>query len=139
MEDGQGRFAERDAVYEKYLHLSQQSLRLKFSLSHKASSSDSPLSRQTSTRSNSHSPTLSPIDEATPALYGASLLSVADDLSALMEVNQQIKATLTELLNCPSVKLDRGYRAWVQERLMEAEHEIRQQRRRRSSNDRRMS
>ena len=32
-----------------------------------------------------------------------------------MIVNQQIKATLTELLNCEGVKQDRRYCDWVQE------------------------
>lgn len=47
----------------------------------------------------------------------------------LYHVNQQIKTTLTELLNCESVKRDRLYRAWVQTRLMEAERELKQGRR----------
>lgn len=50
------------------------------------------------------------------------------------EINQQIKATLTELLNTDSVRSDEKYRAWIQERLMDAEQKIRRQRRRRSSN-----
>jgi hypothetical protein len=45
----------------------------------------------------------------------------------------QIKATLTELLNCAEVRAEPEMRAWVQERLMEAEQEIRRQRRRRRS------
>lgn len=52
----------------------------------------------------------------------------------LAELNHQIVATLTELLNTESVRSDDKSRAWIQERLMEAEHENRRQRRRRSSN-----
>nr|KAF2031923.1 hypothetical protein EK21DRAFT_110589 [Setomelanomma holmii] len=52
----------------------------------------------------------------------------------LAELNHQIVATLTELLNTESVRADETSRAWIQERLMEAEHENRRQRRRRSSN-----
>jgi hypothetical protein len=51
----------------------------------------------------------------------------------LYETNQQIKNTLTELLNCEGVKHDKAYRQWVQEKLMDAEMELRKQRRRRSS------
>lgn len=50
------------------------------------------------------------------------------------EINHQMKATLTELLNTESVRSDEKYRAWIQERLMDAEQKCRRQRRRRSSN-----
>ena len=46
-----------------------------------------------------------------------------------MNVNQQIKATLTELLNCEGVKQDRRYCVWVQRRLMDAEKELKEGRR----------
>ena len=52
----------------------------------------------------------------------------------LAEINHQIVATLTELLNTESVRSDDRHRAWIQERLMDAEHQIRRQRRRHSSN-----
>jgi len=42
----------------------------------------------------------------------------------LKNVNQQIKTTLTELLNCESVRGDTRYRKWVQTRLMDAEKEL---------------
>ncbi|RDW62630.1 hypothetical protein BP5796_10932 [Coleophoma crateriformis] len=42
----------------------------------------------------------------------------------LMNVNQQIKSTLTELLNCDAVKADQAYRMWVQSRLMDTEKEL---------------
>ncbi|KAF2102275.1 hypothetical protein NA57DRAFT_73704 [Rhizodiscina lignyota] len=52
------------------------------------------------------------------------------DEDRLCEVNHQIKATLTELLNHESVRHDDKFRHWVQERLIEAESELRNQRRR---------
>jgi len=61
--------------------------------------------------------------------------SIADpgDAHKLIEINKEIKATLTELLNTDSVRADEKYRQWVQSRLMDAEQQIRRQRRRRSS------
>jgi hypothetical protein len=53
-----------------------------------------------------------------------------------VDINGQIKATLTALLNCESVKHDARLRAWVQEKLMDAEHDARRQRRRKSSAER---
>jgi hypothetical protein len=55
----------------------------------------------------------------------------------LAEINHQIVATLTELLNTESIRSDDKTRAWIQERLMEAEHQNRRQRRRQSSNSER--
>jgi len=43
----------------------------------------------------------------------------------LKNVNLQIKTTLTDLLNCDSVKGDKRYRMWVQTRLMDTEKELR--------------
>ncbi|KAF2495140.1 hypothetical protein BU16DRAFT_380710 [Lophium mytilinum] len=60
----------------------------------------------------------------------------SDEGHSLYEINQQIKATLTELLNTDSVKQDDKFRVWIQGRLMDAEMEMRRQRRRRSSVDR---
>ncbi|KAF2819501.1 hypothetical protein CC86DRAFT_129921 [Ophiobolus disseminans] len=60
-----------------------------------------------------------------------------DETHKLAEINQQIIATLTELLNTESVRSDDKSRAWIQDRLMEAEHQIRRQRRRHSSNSER--
>lgn len=56
-----------------------------------------------------------------------------DDAHRLFEINKEIKATLTELLNTESVRSDDKYRQWIQARLMDAEQQIRKQRRRRSS------
>jgi hypothetical protein len=42
----------------------------------------------------------------------------------LKDVNQQIKSTLTELLNCEGVRGNKGYRMWIQTRLMDVEKEL---------------
>jgi len=60
----------------------------------------------------------------------------SEDGHKLYEINQRIKTTLTELLNTDSVKNDEKFRTWIQGRLMNAEMEMRRQRRRRSSIDR---
>lgn len=52
------------------------------------------------------------------------------DEERLSEVTHQIKATLTELLNHESVKCDDKFRHWVQDRLIDAEMELKTQRRR---------
>lgn len=52
------------------------------------------------------------------------------DEDKLCDINHQMKATLTELLNHESVKGDDKFRHWVQERLIDAEMELRKQRRR---------
>jgi hypothetical protein len=49
---------------------------------------------------------------------------IEEDELKLMDVNQEIKSTLTELLNCESVRGDRKYRRWIQTRLMDAEREL---------------
>lgn len=54
------------------------------------------------------------------------------DARRLFDVDNQIKSTLTHLLNCKSVKENASYRSWVQSRLMDTQMELRQQRRRRS-------
>ncbi|KAK0755125.1 hypothetical protein B0T18DRAFT_313632 [Schizothecium vesticola] len=51
----------------------------------------------------------------------------------LCHVNEGIKRTLTELLNCETVRDDRAFRTWVQCRLMDTERELRSGRRRRSA------
>jgi len=76
---------------------------------------------------------LSPVStNSSPTLIAA---DHADE-TKLHETTQQIKATLTELINCESVKHDDKFRQWVQARLMDAEQELRRQRRRRSSIER---
>jgi Na+-translocating ferredoxin:NAD+ oxidoreductase RnfC subunit len=73
-----------------------------------------------------------PVSQAVPDIWKSSESEQVDEAS-LYEVNHQIKCLLTDLLNCESVKSDKLYRAWVQARLMDAEHELKRQRRRRSS------
>ncbi|PNS15406.1 37S ribosomal protein S24, mitochondrial [Sphaceloma murrayae] len=51
------------------------------------------------------------------------------DEDKLSSINMKIKATLTDLLNCESVKHDERMRDWVQTRLMDAQHTITDQRR----------
>ena len=60
------------------------------------------------------------------------LPSPSEDQS-LYNVNQDIKTTLTDLLNCDAVRQDGKMRLWIQTRLMDAEMELKRQRRRRSS------
>lgn len=52
------------------------------------------------------------------------LAEVEADEQKLLNVNQQIKTTLTDLLNCESVRNDGKYRMWIQTRLMDAEREL---------------
>jgi len=54
---------------------------------------------------------------------------LAEEELKLLHINQQIKTTLTELLNCESVRNDRQYRMWIQTRLMDAEKELKHTRR----------
>jgi len=58
---------------------------------------------------------------------------VAVEEAKLCDVNEGIKRTLTELLNCEAVREDRAFRTWVQGRLMDTERELRSGRRRRSA------
>ncbi|KJX96247.1 hypothetical protein TI39_contig687g00001 [Zymoseptoria brevis] len=51
----------------------------------------------------------------------------------LMDLTHALKSTLTDLLNCEAVKADAEWRSWCQARLMDAELELKRQRRRRVS------
>ena len=89
--------------------------------------------RRSSLLPNSPSP---PIDwhqrhTQSPNTTGLScgLRSLLEEEKKLITVNQQIKATLTDLLNCEGVKQDRQYCLWVQRKLMDAERELREGRR----------
>jgi hypothetical protein len=80
--------------------------------------------------------------ESLPARTVVSARTSIDDMHAeeshkLAELNRQIVATLTELLNTESVRSDEKSRVYIQERLMEAEHQNRRQRRRHSSDSER--
>ena len=61
------------------------------------------------------------------------LSEVAMKEAKLCHVNEGIKRTLTELLNCEAVRGDHAFRTWVQCRLMDTERELRSGRRRRSA------
>ncbi|KAF2160542.1 hypothetical protein M409DRAFT_28926 [Zasmidium cellare ATCC 36951] len=47
----------------------------------------------------------------------------------LYTINHEIKTTLTDLLNCDAVRNDTKMRLWIQTRLMDAERELKRQRR----------
>ena len=61
------------------------------------------------------------------------LVAIEEEEEKLLNVNLQIKTTLTELLNCGSVRSDKRYRMWVQSRLMDAERELKGSRSRSST------
>jgi hypothetical protein len=64
-----------------------------------------------------------------PTVIDESLIGeIEQDEMKLKDVNQQIKSTLTELLNCEGVRGDRKYRMWIQTRLMDAEKELKRDR-----------
>jgi len=65
-----------------------------------------------------------PIEEKTP---------FSADEEKLFDIHADIKSTLTDLLNCEAVRNDNKTRMWVQSRLMDAERELKRQRRRRTS------
>ncbi|KAH0352556.1 hypothetical protein KCU83_g3617, partial [Aureobasidium melanogenum] len=55
------------------------------------------------------------------------------DEAKLADISSRIKTTLTDLLNCDAVKNDPRMRSWVATRLMDVEHELKEQKRRRHS------
>lgn len=60
-----------------------------------------------------------------PAIIDENILGeLEEEEGKLKNVNEQIKCTLTDLLNCESVRNDRQYRMWVQTRLMNTEKEL---------------
>ncbi|KAI9742273.1 MAG: hypothetical protein M1818_004173 [Claussenomyces sp. TS43310] len=130
------------------------------SMSSHSSLSSSPPTSNTDRRYRSSSTSISPISEVSdefelsvptrpqlrtrrsslPATLAALTEEVEEEEQKLMHVNQQIKMTLTDLLNCESVRHDGRYRMWVQSRLLDAEKELKGNRsrnceRRRSSVD----
>ncbi|TKA37268.1 hypothetical protein B0A54_11253 [Friedmanniomyces endolithicus] len=77
---------------------------------------------------------MSPIPEHAPIHdASSSYFAISPDESKLYDVNHNIKSTLTELLNCEAVRHDHTMRLWVQTRLLDAEQELKRQRRRRNS------
>ncbi|KAF2435968.1 hypothetical protein EJ08DRAFT_645005 [Tothia fuscella] len=116
---------EKDQILERYTRLSHHSAQLRHRLDNSASTTPSPYSSPQQTHPT-FPPYPSPVNSPTPTSDST------EDEALLYEVDNQIKTTLTELLNCESVKHDKTFRAWVQSKLMDAEHELKQQRRRRS-------
>lgn len=57
---------------------------------------------------------------------------VATEEARLFTINEGIKRSLTELLNCETVRVDQAFRQWIMVRLLEVEKELRVGRRRRS-------
>lgn len=89
-----------------------------------------------STTSRAHRRTSLPpcsLTELGPILDETILAEMAVEEAKLCDVNEGIKRTLTELLNCDAVRGDRAFRTWVQCRLMDTERELRSGRRRRSA------
>lgn len=113
----------RALALQQYLLLHSQHESLRLSLA------SYPIDTLSSYPATTYPPT--PYSLATAAAYDS-------DARKLHDVNQQIKTALTELLNCESVRGDRLYRAWVQNRLMEAERELRGGRRNSAGGGRRM-
>ncbi|KAK0721082.1 hypothetical protein B0H67DRAFT_487038 [Lasiosphaeris hirsuta] len=150
----------RDLALQKYLLLHEQHESLRQHLDElrplqtafgSNTTTTSPIaspSRTSSTSSfSSHSPN-SPRRASLPSRVsyiglGSSELATVPDETTLAEVavgearlcdvNEGIKRTLTELLNCEAVRGDRAFRTWVQCRLMDTERELRSGRRRRSA------
>lgn len=60
-------------------------------------------------------------------------------LRGLGDTDQQLKSTLTDLLNAEPIRLDSGCRAWILDQLMDTEKRIRKQRHRRLNKDRNMA
>ncbi|KAI9644186.1 hypothetical protein NHQ30_007540 [Ciborinia camelliae] len=64
-----------------------------------------------------------------PSVVDAAVVEeIEEDEQRLKNVNRQIKTTLTDLLNCETVKGDLRYRKWVQTRLMDTERELKESR-----------
>ncbi|KXS94440.1 hypothetical protein AC578_5196 [Pseudocercospora eumusae] len=85
-----------------------------------------------SRRGSTKSPVIEPIPEdkgSNPTVQ----IPQASSQDQLFHVNQEIKATLTDLLNCDAARNDPKMRLWIQSRLMDAELELKRQRRRRFS------
>ncbi|KAF1985803.1 hypothetical protein K402DRAFT_421732 [Aulographum hederae CBS 113979] len=142
--------SDKDNAFSKYVLLSNQSERLRANLSLSIPSSTTPFSSHTSHATSlasspistypsstaSYPPSYSPDSSPDLDISPSSFPTTEDETHArLYEINKQIKATLTELLNSTSVRHDDKVRAWVQGRLMEAEMELKRQRRRKSSVD----
>jgi len=131
--------SEKNEIIEKYNNLSAQSetLRRRLSLTLQSPGSEitsppiTPFATERTLNYMGQNSQPYPMPIWSPHTYHDPTVD-ADELS-LYELNQQIKSTLMALLNCEEVKRDKATRAWVQSALMNAEHELKRQRRRRSS------
>ncbi|KAL5113784.1 hypothetical protein ACEQ8H_008320 [Pleosporales sp. CAS-2024a] len=137
----------RNESMQKYLLLSAQkealqrrvSLQLPFGEAREASSPEFQSLSSSPERTSRYTSPYPSVTEALPTTRVRASSSSSEAMHTakshkLAEINQQIIATLTDLLNTDSVRADDKSRAWIQEKLMEAEHQIRRQRRRQSSN-----
>lgn len=66
------------------------------------------------------------------AVDPARLAEMLNEEARLCSINEGIKRSLTELLNCETVRCDQAFRQWIMSRLLEVEKELRSGRRRRS-------
>jgi hypothetical protein len=70
-------------------------------------------------------PTIMTRRSSLPIVIDESILGeIEEDENKLKNVNEQIKCTLTDLLNCEGVRGDERYRMWVQTRLMDTEKQL---------------
>ncbi|KAI9678389.1 MAG: hypothetical protein M1822_008035 [Bathelium mastoideum] len=135
---------ERSASLQKYLALHFQQTRIRDAIQRRYFS-PSPDSRNSSVSPLSSSPSTPPHS----TFYTHAIPTIPEEVEdqdetddseeedqKLYDINRQIKYTLTDLLNCDSTRTDPKFRAWVQSRLMDAEMELRRQRKRRVSDDR---
>jgi len=112
-----------------------------FSLSASPASTTSPNFSPTArspTRQRQTNPTASPPPSTAVSITGSPILTPTNSSSQpeleahLLELTHAMKAILTEMLNCPSVRHandsdeegDVEFRSWVQARLMEKEMEL---------------
>lgn len=137
----------RDLTLQRYhlLHEEHESIRRHLDeLSSETSSSSS-------SAATTPSPTLSPtrasafgqnrrhgqsgrrvFSEPDMAVDPTTLAEVLSEEARLCSINEGIKRSLTELLNCEAGRGDQAFRQWVMSRLLEVEKELRSGRRRRS-------
>ncbi|KAA8565198.1 hypothetical protein EYC84_010935 [Monilinia fructicola] len=91
--------------------------------------SDAPLETLPSTFDHTqHLPREHRINSLPAVIDETVVEEIEEDEQKLKNVNQQIKTTLTDLLNCESVRADLRYRKWVQTRLMDTERELKENR-----------
>lgn len=87
-------------------------------------------------KASSRSPSMTPIPEDAPTPTAPCTgfdFGESQDETKLFSINADIKMTLTDLLNCEAIRKDSKMRLWVATRLMDAEQELKRQRKRRRS------